>query len=91
MTTLFRNRRLCLCSRKEPLGRIKVCESLLLAKTEIINREMDMIMLTLFNSRDREMGDWIKLFREADERYQDVKAWVPEGSTLAIIEAIWGG
>ncbi|KAL9038992.1 MAG: hypothetical protein Q9214_005058 [Letrouitia sp. 1 TL-2023] len=54
-------------------------------------REMDMIMLTLFNSRDREMGDWIKLFREADERYQDVKAWVPEGSSLAIIEAVWGG
>ncbi|KAI4215546.1 MAG: hypothetical protein LQ351_002015 [Letrouitia transgressa] len=37
-------------------------------------RKMDMIILTLFNSRDREMGDWIKIFKEADERYKDVDA-----------------
>lgn len=56
-----------------------------------INREMDMIVLSLFNSREREMEDWVMLFRQADERYIDVKAWVPEGSSLAIVEALWSG
>ncbi|MCJ1310857.1 hypothetical protein MMC25_004525 [Agyrium rufum] len=54
-------------------------------------REMDMIMLSLFNSRDREEKDWATLFSQADERYQNVKAWVPEGASLAIIEAVWKG
>ena len=50
---------------------------------------MDMIMLSLFNARDREEKEWVTLFEQADERYTDVKAWVPEGSSLAIIEAVW--
>ncbi|KAL9119188.1 MAG: hypothetical protein Q9187_004259 [Circinaria calcarea] len=54
-------------------------------------REMDMIMLSLFNSRDREEKDWVVLFEQADGRYRDVKAWVPNGASLAIIEAVWSG
>ena len=54
-------------------------------------REMDMIMLSLCNSRDREEKDWMILFEQADLRYRDVKAWVPNGASLAIIEAVWGG
>jgi len=53
-------------------------------------REMDMIMLTLFNSRDRERHEWVRLFGQTDPRFIDVKAWVPDGSSLAIIEATWG-
>lgn len=52
---------------------------------------MDMIMLTLFNARERERSDWESLFKEADYRFQDVRIWVPEGATLAIIEAVWAG
>ena len=50
-----------------------------------------MIMLSLFNSRDREEGEWVMLFGQADTRYKNVKAWVPSGAALAIIEATWSG
>lgn len=50
---------------------------------------MDMIMLSLFNSREREEADWRRLFHEADARFTKVKIWVPDGATLAIIEAVW--
>lgn len=52
---------------------------------------MDMIMLTLFNARERDRADWEHIFHEADPRFQDVGIWVPEGATLAIIEAVWSG
>ena len=55
------------------------------------NRGMDMIMLTLFNARERDRADWEHIFHEADPRFQDVGIWVPEGATLAIIEAVWSG
>lgn len=54
-------------------------------------REMDMIMLSLFNSRDREEKEWEMLFGQADARYTNVKAWIPNNSALAIIEATWSG
>ena len=50
-----------------------------------------MIMLSLFNARERERSDWEQLFMEADCRFKVVRIWVPEGATLAIIEAIWAG
>lgn len=52
---------------------------------------MDMIMLSLFNARERERADWEQIFAKADPRFKDVKVWVPEGATLAIIEAVWAG
>ena len=51
---------------------------------------MDMIMLSLFNSREREEEDWRSIFQQADTRFTDIKVWVPEGATLAIIEATLG-
>jgi hypothetical protein len=50
-----------------------------------------MIMFSLFNSRERDADDWDHLFRSADTRYGQVKAWVPEGSRLGIVEAVWQG
>ncbi len=50
-----------------------------------------MIMLSLFNSRDREEREWVSLFGQADARYTNVKTWIPGGSSLAIIEATWSG
>lgn len=52
---------------------------------------MDMIMLSLFNAREREYSDWEQIFKEADPRFKDVRIWVPEGATLSIIEGTWTG
>lgn len=54
-------------------------------------RAMDMIMLSLFNSREREKSDWEKLFAEADPRFGNVKVWTPAGSQLGLVEATWSG
>ena len=48
-----------------------------------------MTMLAFFNSREKEEHDWKGLFREADERFKDIKVWTPEGSSFSIIEATW--
>ena len=48
-----------------------------------------MTMLAFFNSREREKHDWMVLFREADERFKDIKMWTPDGSSFSIIEATW--
>ena len=50
-----------------------------------------MVMLTLFNSREREQEGWRHLLEEADPRFTDIQIWVPEGSILALIEAVWSG
>ncbi|TGO30616.1 hypothetical protein BPAE_0004g00740 [Botrytis paeoniae] len=54
-------------------------------------RGMDMIMLSLFNSRERDVDGWATLFQAADPRFGKPKAWIPEGSNLGIIEAVWEG
>ena len=52
---------------------------------------MDLIVMSLFNAREREVRDWEKLFEMADSRFTDVKVWVPEGSSLCLLEATWSG
>ncbi|TGO58900.1 hypothetical protein BCON_0050g00320 [Botryotinia convoluta] len=48
-------------------------------------RGMDMIMVSLFNSRERDADDWATLFQAADPRFGKPKSWIPEGSNLGII------
>ncbi len=52
---------------------------------------MDMLMLTLSNARERDRDDWEALFEAADDRFQFISAYVPEGSSLGIIEVTWEG
>ncbi|ORY18123.1 cercosporin toxin biosynthesis protein [Clohesyomyces aquaticus] len=53
-------------------------------------RSMDAIMLSLFNSRERELSDWKKLFQQADERFGSFNATrVKENPSTAIIVAEW--
>ncbi|KAL4902137.1 hypothetical protein BDW74DRAFT_186935 [Aspergillus multicolor] len=54
-------------------------------------REMDLWMLTLCNSREREEADWRELFSKADSRfaYAEVKIWTPLGAAMSIIEIVW--
>ncbi|KAF7945255.1 hypothetical protein EAE96_010033 [Botrytis aclada] len=52
-------------------------------------RSLDMIMLSMHNSREREAEEWQDIFREADPRFGVLKIWTPAGASLAIIEAVW--
>jgi len=52
-------------------------------------RSMDLTMLELQNSREREMEDWVKIFRDADSRFEFKGGKQPAGSNLWILEAVW--
>ncbi|KAK8056578.1 O-methyltransferase- family 2 [Apiospora rasikravindrae] len=52
-------------------------------------RTLDVVMLTVTNSRERELDDWKDLFRDADPRYKFLGAWKPTRSQLWFIEAEW--
>ena len=54
-------------------------------------RAIDNIVMSLFNGKEREMSDWERLFKEADSRYTNIKAWQPENSAMAIVEVTWSG
>lgn len=48
----------------------------------LIFKDMDLIMLTLFNAREREEADWIELFIRADRQLSNAKIWTPEGVAM---------
>jgi len=54
-------------------------------------RSMDLTMLELQNSRERELDDWAKLFAAADPRFDFMGGKQPAGSILWILEAVWKG
>ena len=54
-------------------------------------RSMDLTMLELQNSRERELDDWAKLFEEADPRFTFKGGKQPAGANLWILEAVWEG
>lgn len=59
----------------------------LLAERNI--RAYDMLMMTLFNAREREEADWIQLLRDADPRFKFVEARKPEVGTMGVVLAVW--
>ena len=54
-----------------------------------LGRCFDISMKATFNSKEREMGDWIQLFARADPRFKFVDAKVPPGSSLAVVHFRW--
>ncbi|TVY17141.1 O-methyltransferase bik3 [Lachnellula arida] len=52
-------------------------------------RSMDLAMMQVQNSRERDLDDWAKLFLEADERFAFKGGKQPEGSSLWILEVEW--
>ncbi len=50
---------------------------------------MDLLQFVTINGREREIADWKELFRQADEKFEFVKAWKPEKSHMWLIEAVW--
>jgi hypothetical protein len=54
-----------------------------------ICRGFDLAMMELFNSKEREQRDWVKLFGDADSRFQFDGVRTVPGANLAFISAIW--
>jgi hypothetical protein len=48
-----------------------------------------MLMMTLFNAREREKDDWIQLFEEADARFKIVDAKKFDVGTSGVLTAVW--
>lgn len=48
-------------------------------------------MLELLNAKEREKGDWAKLFQDADPNFKFLGVKQPRFSKLGIIEAAWEG
>lgn len=59
--------------------------------TLILDRIMDLEMLTTFNARERPLADWVKLCAEADSRLKLHSVSKPEGSVLSILEFVYEG
>ncbi|KUJ07170.1 O-methyltransferase-like protein [Mollisia scopiformis] len=52
-------------------------------------RAYDMLMMTLFNARERELEDWITLFTQADKRFKFVGVKKMEVGTMSVITVVW--
>lgn len=50
---------------------------------------MDLTMLEIQNSRERELDEWALLFKEADSRFEFLGGSRPTGSRLWILQARW--
>ncbi|KAI1389995.1 S-adenosyl-L-methionine-dependent methyltransferase [Hypoxylon trugodes] len=58
---------------------------------ELRIRDLDLTMAELQNSHERELDDWKKLFKSADERFEFLEAKRPEGSNMWVIVLEWKG
>lgn len=54
-------------------------------------RGMDMHMLALFNTCERDADEWERIFKRVDPRFQLVNVTTPPGPSLSIIEFLWPG
>lgn len=54
-------------------------------------RSFDLVMTSIQNAKERELDDWIELFRKADERFEFQGATSPPGSNHSILVAVWKG
>ncbi|KAI0152986.1 S-adenosyl-L-methionine-dependent methyltransferase [Xylariaceae sp. FL1272] len=52
-------------------------------------RSMDLCMMEIQNSCERDVSDWIRLFRDADPRFKVQSTKQPLGSSLGFIVAEW--
>lgn len=52
---------------------------------------MDLTMLEIQNSQQREIDDWKDLFKRADDRFEFVSGEQPSGSRLWVLKVRWAG
>ena len=68
-------------------------ESLLLStSTENLTRcrsTMNLLILTVVNSNDRDLDMWRELFNKADQNFTFLDASQPKGCRMWTIEAVW--
>ena len=50
-----------------------------------------MRMMSLLNAGERDAGEWMALFKNADPRFHMESITTSGGSNLAIIEVVWTG
>lgn len=50
---------------------------------------LDMVVLSCFNSRERTAKDWQTLFENADEQFRFEDVITPEGSSMSLVMATW--
>ncbi|KAI1103505.1 S-adenosyl-L-methionine-dependent methyltransferase [Jackrogersella minutella] len=80
--------------RKKPDSRIVVMDNIaihsgtLSTLEERKTRTLDIAMMALFNSVERDIDDWKELFRMADPKLKLVNVTKPLGSALAVME-LW--
>ncbi|KAI1372798.1 S-adenosyl-L-methionine-dependent methyltransferase [Hypoxylon crocopeplum] len=78
--------------RKKPGARIVVMDNIaihsgtLSTLEERKTRTLDIAMMALFNSVERDLDDWKELFRMADPKLKLVNVTQPLGSALAVME-----
>ncbi|KAI1481752.1 S-adenosyl-L-methionine-dependent methyltransferase [Daldinia eschscholtzii] len=79
-------------ARKKPEARIVVMDNIaihsgtLSTLEERKTRTLDIAMMALFNSVERNLDDWKELFKMADPKLQLIKVTKPLGSALAVME-----
>ena len=56
---------------------------------DLLFRAMDVTMLEIGNAKERDLDEWRSLFAHADTRFKFKGITQPEGSDLALIEAVW--
>lgn len=52
-------------------------------------RGIDLTMLEIGNAKERSLDEWKTLIQDADARYMFCNMHHPQGSNLAIVEAVW--
>ena len=52
-------------------------------------RNLDMIQALGWNSLERTVSDWRRLFSETSPGFKFAGAWTPTGSSVSLIEAVW--
>ncbi|KAH9885690.1 S-adenosyl-L-methionine-dependent methyltransferase [Xylariomycetidae sp. FL2044] len=58
---------------------------------ELRARSFDLVMGSIQNAKERELGDWVELFRNAHAGFEFLGATQPPGSSLAILVLVWKG
>ncbi|MCJ1308143.1 hypothetical protein MMC25_001795 [Agyrium rufum] len=54
-------------------------------------RAHDLLMMTLFNARERELDDWKQVITDADKRFEITNVFTQSTSTTTAIEITWAG
>ncbi|XXH00700.1 hypothetical protein Hte_007050 [Hypoxylon texense] len=81
----------------KPGARIIVSEAILPGPGEVPKametrmRSFDLVMTSIQNAKERELADWVELFRNADRRFELQEPIRPPGSNHSILVAVWKG